>query len=81
MLQAEFVAINPDQIDRNYAYYLWGSEKVTDRLSANVQSATRSHQRVNSIRHNEVTLEMAAHRYTITHQHGFWMRGRIRSTV
>ena len=34
-------------MDRRYAYYLWCSEKVTDRLSAIVQSATRSHQRVN----------------------------------
>ena len=44
---SEFVAINSDQLDRHYAYYLWCSEKVTDRLSALVQSVTRSHQRVN----------------------------------
>ena len=34
-------------MDRRYAYYLWLSDKVTDRLSAIVQSVTRSHQRVN----------------------------------
>ena len=43
----EFVAIKSDKIDRQFAYYLWCSEKVTDRLSAIVQSVTRSHQRVN----------------------------------
>ena len=47
LASGEFVAINPDHMDRRYAYYLWCSEKVTDRLSAIVQSATRSHQRVN----------------------------------
>jgi len=47
LASSEFVAINSDQIDRRYAYYLWCSEKVTDRLSAIVQSVTRSHQRVN----------------------------------
>lgn len=47
LASGEFVAINSDQMDRRYAYYLWCSEKVTDRLSAIVQSATRSHQRVN----------------------------------
>jgi type I restriction enzyme S subunit len=47
LASGEFVAINSDAIDRKYAYYLWCSEKVTDRLSAMVQSATRSHQRIN----------------------------------
>ena len=47
LASSEFVAISSDQMDRRYAYYLWCSEKVTDRLSAIVQSATRSHQRVN----------------------------------
>ncbi len=47
LASGEFVAIISDQMDRRYAYYLWCSEKVTDRLSAIVQSATRSHQRVN----------------------------------
>ncbi len=47
LASGEFVAIKSDVIDRRYAYYLWCSEKVTDRLSAIVQSATRSHQRVN----------------------------------
>ena len=47
LASGEFVAINSDKMDRRYAYYLWCSEKVTDRLSAIVQSATRSHQRVN----------------------------------
>ena len=47
LASGEFVAINSDQMDRRYAYYLWSSEYVTDRLSAIVQSATRSHQRVN----------------------------------
>lgn len=47
LASGEFVAIKSEAIDRKYAYYLWCSEKVTDRLSAIVQSATRSHQRVN----------------------------------
>ena len=47
LASGEFVAIKSEAIDRRYAYYLWCSEKVTDRLSAIVQSATRSHQRVN----------------------------------
>ena len=47
LASGEFVAITSDRMDRRYAYYLWCSEKVTDRLSAIVQSATRSHQRVN----------------------------------
>lgn len=44
---SEFVAVQSDEIDRRYALYVWSSEKVTDRLSAIVQSVTRSHQRVN----------------------------------
>lgn len=44
---SEFVAVQSDAIDRRYALYVWSSEKVTDRLSAIVQSVTRSHQRVN----------------------------------
>ncbi|MBF0678789.1 MAG: hypothetical protein IR164_07615 [Devosia sp.] len=47
LASGEFVAIKSDAMDRRYAYYLWCSQKVTDRLSAIVQSATRSHQRVN----------------------------------
>lgn len=47
LASGEFVAIISEAIDRRYAFYLWCSEKVTDRLSAIVQSATRSHQRVN----------------------------------
>lgn len=47
LASSEFVSIKSDAMDRRYAYYLWCSEKVTDRLSAIVQSATRSHQRVN----------------------------------
>ena len=47
LASGEFVAINSNLMDRRYAYYLWCSDKVTDRLSAIVQSATRSHQRVN----------------------------------
>jgi type I restriction enzyme S subunit len=46
LASGEFVAIRSDQIDQGYAYYVWLSEKVTARLSAIVQSATRSHQRV-----------------------------------
>ena len=46
LASGEFVGINSDQMDRSYAYYVWCSEKVTNRLSAIVQSATRSHQRV-----------------------------------
>lgn len=47
LASGEFVSIQSDLIDQKYAYYVWLSEKVTDRLSAIVQSATRSHQRVN----------------------------------
>ncbi len=47
LASGEFVAIKSDKIDQRYAYYLWSSEKVTARLSALVQSATRSHQRIN----------------------------------
>ncbi|UJX43792.1 hypothetical protein [Xanthobacter sp. YC-JY1] len=46
LASSEFIPIRSDEFDQHYAYYLWGSEKVTDRLSAIVQSATRSHQRV-----------------------------------
>lgn len=47
LASSEFVALRSRNIDQRYAFYLWSSEKVTDRLSAIVQSATRSHQRVN----------------------------------
>jgi len=47
LASGEFVPIQSDQFHRRYGYYVWLSEKVTDRLSAIVQSATRSHQRVN----------------------------------
>jgi type I restriction enzyme, S subunit len=47
LASGEFVAIRSDRFDQRYGYYVWLSEKVTDRLSAIVQSATRSHQRVN----------------------------------
>jgi type I restriction enzyme S subunit len=47
LASGEFVSIQSDKFDQNYAYFVWQSEKVTDRLSAIVQSATRSHQRVN----------------------------------
>ena len=47
LASSEFVAISSGLFDQRYAYYLWSSEKVRDRLSALTQSATRSHQRVN----------------------------------
>lgn len=47
LASGEFVPIQSDHFDQRYGYYVWLSEKVTDRLSAIVQSATRSHQRVN----------------------------------
>ncbi len=47
LASGEFVTICSEEMDRHYAYYLWCSEKVTERLSAIVQSVTRSHQRVN----------------------------------
>ncbi|MBV6806830.1 restriction endonuclease subunit S [Xanthomonas euvesicatoria] len=47
LASSEFVALSSDKFDQKYAYYLWSSEKVRDRLSALTQSATRSHQRVN----------------------------------
>lgn len=46
LASSEFVAINSNVIDQRYAFYVWSSDKVTDRLAAIVQSATRSHQRV-----------------------------------
>ena len=47
LASGEFVPIYSEHFNQRYGYYLWLSEKVTDRLSAIVQSATRSHQRVN----------------------------------
>ena len=47
LASGEFVGVKSEKVDRRYAYYLWSSDKVTDRLSAIVQSVTRSHQRVN----------------------------------
>lgn len=47
LASGEFVPIQSDHFHQRYGYYVWLSEKVTDRLSAIVQSATRSHQRVN----------------------------------
>lgn len=47
LASGEFVPIRSEKFLQRYAYYVWLSEKVTDRLSAIVQSATRSHQRVN----------------------------------
>lgn len=44
---SEFVPILPAKANLRYAYYLWGSDKVTKLLSSMVQSVTRSHQRVN----------------------------------
>lgn len=44
---SEFVPILPGKANLRYAYYLWGSDKVTKLLSSMVQSVTRSHQRVN----------------------------------
>lgn len=47
LASGEFVPIQSEEFDQRYAFYVWSSDKVTDRLSAIVQSATRSHQRVN----------------------------------
>lgn len=47
LASGEFVPIQSDKFDQRYAFYIWASDKVTDRLSAIVQSTTRSHQRVN----------------------------------
>lgn len=44
---SEFVPIIPKAVSAEYAYFLWQSDKVTKLLSSNVQSVTRSHQRVN----------------------------------
>lgn len=41
----EFVPLIPWEADLNYMFYVWKSQKVTDRLSSFVQSVTRSHQR------------------------------------
>lgn len=41
----EFVPLLPGDADLRYAFYVWKSQKVTDRLSSLVQSVTRSHQR------------------------------------
>lgn len=46
LASSEFVPIQSDQFDQRFGYYVWLSERVTDRLSAIVQSVTRSHQRV-----------------------------------
>lgn len=44
---SEFVALVPKSIDLRFGYYLYASEITRERLSAVVQSATRSHQRAN----------------------------------
>lgn len=44
---SEFVPILSAKANLRYAYYVWGSDKVTKLLSSMVQSVTRSHQRVN----------------------------------
>lgn len=44
---SEFVPIMPGKADAKYTYYLWSSDVVTSLLSSQVQSVTRSHQRVN----------------------------------
>lgn len=41
----EFVPLIPRDADIGYMFYVWKSQKVTDRLSSFVQSVTRSHQR------------------------------------
>ena len=41
----EFVPLIPYDADIKYLFYVWKSQKVTDRLSSFVQSVTRSHQR------------------------------------
>jgi type I restriction enzyme S subunit len=41
----EFVPLIPYDSEIRYLYYVWKSQKVTDRLSSFVQSVTRSHQR------------------------------------
>ena len=41
----EFVPLIPYDADIRYLFYVWKSQKVTDRLSSFVQSVTRSHQR------------------------------------
>jgi type I restriction enzyme S subunit len=44
---SEFVPIMPGAADAKYTYYVWGSDIITSLLSSQVQSVTRSHQRVN----------------------------------
>lgn len=43
---SEFVPILPKRISAEYGYFVWLSDKVTKLLASNVQSVTRSHQRV-----------------------------------
>jgi len=46
LCSGEFVVMEPAGCDASYALYSYSSETVRQHLSANVQSATRSHQRV-----------------------------------
>ncbi|WP_082119132.1 restriction endonuclease subunit S [Thioalkalivibrio versutus] len=51
----EFVPIIPWEADLNYMFYVWKSQKVTDRLSSFVQSVTRSHQRCDPAEITKIT--------------------------
>ena len=44
---SEFVPLDSTDVDLGYAFYLYSSETIRQRLAAVVQSATRSHQRAN----------------------------------
>ncbi len=45
LASSEFVPILSSSVDIKYAYYVWSSDKVRDRLASFVQSVTKSHQR------------------------------------
>ena len=51
----EFVPLTPWEADLNYMFYVWKSQKVTDRLASFVQSVTRSHQRCDPAEITKIT--------------------------
>ena len=57
----EFVPLIPWEADLNYMFYVWKSQKVTDRLSSFVQSVTRSHQRCDPAEITKITWAWPSH--------------------
>ena len=63
LASGEFVAIHSEEMDRRYAYYLWCSEKVTDRLSAHRSICDAFSPASESGRYPKAAMEMAPTRH------------------